>query len=54
MHGVLEYSHEYFLKEESIESSTYRELLGVFKCLQSMVSWCSGKFVFFMLTPAIL
>ena len=30
-----------------MESSTYRELLGVFKCLQAIISLCEGKFVVF-------
>ena len=45
--GVVEHAHEYFSQEESAESSTYRELLGVFRCLQAMISLCQGKFVVF-------
>jgi hypothetical protein len=33
MQGVVEHAHEYFSKEESEESSTFRELLGIFMCL---------------------
>ena len=33
MQGVVEHAHEYFFKEESVESSTYREFLDVFRCL---------------------
>jgi hypothetical protein len=47
MQGVTEHAHEYFSQEESAESSTYRELLGVFRCLQAMISLCHGKFVVF-------
>ena len=47
MQGVMEHAHEYFSQEESAESSTYRELLGVFRCLQAMISLCHGKFVVF-------
>ncbi len=43
----MEHAHEYFSKEESVESSTYRELLGVFRCLQAMISLCERKMVFF-------
>jgi hypothetical protein len=47
MQGVVEHAHEYFSKEESVESSTFRELLGVFICLQAMISLYQGKFVVF-------
>ncbi len=47
MQGVVEHAHEYFSLEENVESSTFRELLGVFRCLQVMVSLCRGKFVVF-------
>ena len=47
MQGVVEHAHEYFSQEESGESSTFRELLGVFRCLQAMISLCKGKFVVF-------
>ncbi len=47
MQGVVEHAHEYFSSEESVESSTFRELLGVFRCLQAMISLCRGKFVVF-------
>jgi hypothetical protein len=33
MQGVREYAHEYFSEAECYESSTYRELLGVMRCL---------------------
>ena len=45
--GVLEHAREYFSKEENIESSTYRELLGVCRCLQATAVMCTGKFVVF-------
>ncbi len=47
MQGAVEYAHEYFSKEESVESSTHQELLGVFRCLQAMIDLCDGKFVVF-------
>ncbi len=45
--GAPEYADEYFSQEESVESSTFRELLGVLRCLKSMVLLCEGKFVVF-------
>jgi hypothetical protein len=30
---AMEFTHEYFSEEESVESSTYRELVGVLRCL---------------------
>jgi hypothetical protein len=47
MQGVREYAHEYFSEAECYESSTYRELIGVMRCMQSMVHLCAGKFVVF-------
>jgi hypothetical protein len=47
MQGVPEYAHAYFSEAESTESSTCRELIGVLRCLQSMVYLCAGKFVVF-------
>jgi hypothetical protein len=47
MQGVPEYANEYFSEAESMESSMSRELLGVLRCLQSMVHLCVGKFVVF-------
>ncbi len=47
MQGVREYAHEYFSEAECYESSTYRELLGVMRCLWSMVHLCAGKLVMF-------
>ena len=47
LQGAPEYAHEYFSQEESVESSTFRELLGVQRCLQAMVLLCEGKFVVF-------
>jgi hypothetical protein len=38
-------AREYFTWEESVESSTFRELLGVLRCLQALVHLCIGKFV---------
>ena len=47
MEDAPQYAREYFSEEESAQSSTYRELLGVFRCLQSMVHLCEGKFLVF-------
>jgi hypothetical protein len=38
-------AHEYFSEWEAIQSSTYRELLGVTRCLQSLIEICKGKMV---------
>jgi hypothetical protein len=50
MENAPQYAREYFSEEESSQSSTYRELLGVFWCLQAMVHVCEGKFVVFRST----
>jgi hypothetical protein len=42
-----QYAREYFSVEESNQSSTYRELLGVYACLQAMTHMCAGKLVLF-------
>ena len=47
MQGALEYAHEYFSEEESVESSTFRELLAVLRCLKSLMHLCAGIFVMF-------
>ena len=47
MEDAPQYAREYFSEEESSQSSTHRELLGVFRCLQAMVHVCEGKFVVF-------
>ncbi len=47
MEDAPQYAREYFSEEESSKSSTYRELLGVFRCLQATVHVCEGKFVVF-------
>ncbi len=47
LQGAPEYTHEYFSQEERVESSTFRELLGVFRSLKSMVLLCEGKSVVF-------
>ena len=41
----MELAREYFLDLEAVQSSTYRELLGVYRCLQSMVHRYEGRFV---------
>ncbi len=38
-------AHKHFSHWESLQSSTYRELLGVTRCLQSHVAQCKDKFV---------
>ena len=45
--GVIEYAHEYFSEEECGTPFTYRELLGVLRCLRAMMHVCEGKFVVF-------
>ncbi len=45
MQGTLEYAQKYFSEAESVESATYRELLGVLRCLQSLMQLCAGKIV---------
>ena len=47
MEDAPQYAREYLSEEESSQSSTYRELLGVRKCLHAMVHLCEGKFVVF-------
>ncbi len=47
MQGAVEHAHEYFSQEKSAKSSTFRELLGVFRCLHAMISLYQGKFVVF-------
>jgi hypothetical protein len=43
--GITYVAHEYFSQWEAIQSSTYRELLGVNRCLQALLDKCKGKFV---------
>jgi hypothetical protein len=45
MGGPLLTAKENFTVEESVEFSTFRELLGVLRCLQALVHLCTGKFV---------
>jgi hypothetical protein len=47
MEGVIQYAHEYLTEEEAGTSSTYRELLGVLRCLHAVMHLCEGKFVVF-------
>ncbi len=47
MQRAPEYAHEYFSEEECVESSMYRELLGVSMCLHAMMQLCAGKIVVF-------
>jgi len=47
MQCALGYAHEYFSEAESVEFSTYRELLGVLKCLRSLMHLCAGRSVVF-------
>jgi hypothetical protein len=43
--GISYVAHEYFSPWETVQSSTYRELLGVNRCLQSLIEICKNKFV---------
>ncbi len=45
MTGPLEIARDYFSKAEAVESSTFRELLGACRRLQSLVHRCEGRFV---------
>ena len=47
MQSAPEYAPEYFSEVENVESSTYRELLGAIKCLQSLMYLCADRFVAF-------
>jgi hypothetical protein len=47
MQGAPGYAHEYFSEAESVESSTYRELRGVLRCMHSFIHLCANKFVVF-------
>jgi hypothetical protein len=47
LQGAPEYAREYFSQKESVELSTFRELLGVIRCLKSMVLLCVDKLVVF-------
>ncbi len=41
----MEIAREYFSEWEVVQSSTYRELLGISFCLQAMVHMCEVRFV---------
>ena len=45
MSGISYIAYEYFSEWEAIQSSTYRELLGVTRSLQSLIEICKGKMV---------
>jgi hypothetical protein len=45
MFGPMELAREYFLEWEAVRSSAYRELLGIFWCLEALVHMCDGIFV---------
>ncbi len=45
MTGPMELAREYFSDREAVQSSTYRELFGVYRCLQSTSHRCEGRFV---------
>ena len=45
MTGRMEIAREYLSECEAKESSTFRELLGGCRCLQSMVHRCEGRLV---------
>ena len=44
-HHVWPFGARYFSEGEAVQSFTYRELLGVSRCLQAMVHMCEGIFV---------
>ena len=44
---ALLYDREYISEDESSQSSTYWELLGVYRCLQAIVHVCVGKLVLY-------
>ena len=54
MTGPWEIARKYFSEWEAILSSTFRELLGVFLCLQVMIHKCEGKFVVLQVDAANL
>jgi len=41
---ILFLAHEYFSDLKAIQSSTYREMLGVTRRLQALVEQCKGEF----------
>ena len=43
--GTSHIAHEYFSEWEAIQSSIFRELLGVIRCLQSLIEICKNKLV---------
>jgi hypothetical protein len=45
MTGPMEIASEYFSEWEAVQTSTYRELLGVPRCLQATVRMCEGRLV---------
>jgi len=45
LEGTSYIAHDYFSEWKAIQSSTYRELLGVIRCLQSLLEICKGKLV---------
>ncbi len=45
MTGLVEITREYISEWEAVQSSTYRGLLGVSRCLQAMVQMCEGIFL---------
>ena len=47
LEGVVQYAHEDLTEEEAGTSSTYRELLGVLRCLRAFMHLCEGKLIVF-------
>ena len=45
MSGPMELARDYFSEWDTIQSSTFRELLEVSRCLKAMVHMCEGRFV---------
>jgi len=54
MTGPMEIAREYFSEWEAVQFSTYRKLLGVYRCLQAMVQMCEGRFVVLQVDAANL
>ena len=43
--GISQFAHGYLSEWESIQSSTFRGLLGVIRCLQSLIELCKNNLV---------
>jgi len=54
MIGPMEIARKYFSEWEAVESSTYRELLGVYWCMQCMLHIYEGRYVVLQVDAANL